>query len=298
MAQFFKYQHIERLGTDETEGLLIGNCFIFPKIDGTNSSVWLGDTGELCAGSRNRILSLDNDNAGFYAYIRSQQNIIDFLNMHPSFRLYGEWLVPHSLKTYEDKAWRNFYIFDVYDDVTNQYVHYDIYKDMFNEFGIDYIPAICEIRNPSEDTLYQLLEKNTFLIKDGQGTGEGIVIKRYDYVNKYGRTTWAKIVKNEFKALHSKHQTTIINNKITIEDKIVNKYITDALVEKEYSKIVNERGGWKPQYIPQLLNTVFYCLVKEDAWNFVKDFKNPTINFNTLQILTTQRIKSLMPKLF
>lgn len=39
--EFKKYQHVERFGTDETEGINIGKCYVFPKIDGTNSSVWL-----------------------------------------------------------------------------------------------------------------------------------------------------------------------------------------------------------------------------------------------------------------
>lgn len=62
---FRKYQHIERFGTSEVEQIEIGTCYVFPKIDGTNSSVWLND-GELCAGSRNRQLSLESDNAGFF----------------------------------------------------------------------------------------------------------------------------------------------------------------------------------------------------------------------------------------
>ena len=32
------YQHVERLGTTETNGNLDGTCTIFPKIDGTNAT--------------------------------------------------------------------------------------------------------------------------------------------------------------------------------------------------------------------------------------------------------------------
>lgn len=41
--EFRKYQHVERFGTVETENIQVGVCYIFPKIDGTNSSVWLGE---------------------------------------------------------------------------------------------------------------------------------------------------------------------------------------------------------------------------------------------------------------
>ena len=35
---------------------------------------------------------------------------------NPGCRFFGEWLVPHSLKTYREDAWRDFYIFDVMKD--------------------------------------------------------------------------------------------------------------------------------------------------------------------------------------
>ena len=35
--QYKSYQHIEKLGRDEVEGILKGKCYIQPKIDGTNS---------------------------------------------------------------------------------------------------------------------------------------------------------------------------------------------------------------------------------------------------------------------
>ena len=42
------------------------------------------------------------------------------------------------------------------------------------------------------------------------------------------------------------------------------KYIvTKSLIEKEKAKIENENyGDWSSKFIPRLINTVFYCLVK------------------------------------
>ena len=56
--QFNEYQHIERFGMPEVEFIEQGKCYIFPKIDGTNASVWMGDDGEIHAGSRHRELTL------------------------------------------------------------------------------------------------------------------------------------------------------------------------------------------------------------------------------------------------
>ena len=50
---FVKYQHVERFGNLEVQNIELGQCYIFPKIDGTNASVWLED-GDVKAGSRTR----------------------------------------------------------------------------------------------------------------------------------------------------------------------------------------------------------------------------------------------------
>jgi len=292
---FIKYQHVERFGTDEVDGIELGTCHVFPKIDGTNGSVWLDENGQVCAGSRNRELSLDKDNAGFLDAIIKNPAVIGYLLKHPDHRIYGEWLVPHSLKTYRDDAWRKFYVFDVCvdsgDDV--EYLPYSVYVPLLEEFAIDYIPLLAEVRNGSYDQFIGLLEKNQFLIKDGQGAGEGIVIKNYSYKNKYGRVTWAKIVRSEFREIHSKTMgAPIVQGEKMVEQEIVDRFCTTALIDKEYAKIVNEVGSWSSKMIPRLLNTVFYSLIQEDGWNIVKEFKMPKINYKTLNHLVIEKIKT------
>ena len=75
---FKKYQHLEKLGREEVEGINIGECYIFPKLDGTNASLWY-ENGTLYCGSRNRILTIDNDNAGFCNYIYNHVLILILL---------------------------------------------------------------------------------------------------------------------------------------------------------------------------------------------------------------------------
>ena len=297
---FVKYQHIERFGTAEVEGIEIGRCYIFPKIDGTNASVWLSEDKLICAGSRNRELTADKDNAGFYNKIIHDTRIQTFLADNPGIRLYGEWLVPHSLKTYRDNAWRNFYIFDVcYEDGDSiSYIPYDEYAPVLKSYGLDYIPPIKIIENPTLDKLLPCLEQNNFLIKDGQGAGEGIVIKNYGYRNKYGRQTWAKIVTSEFKEKHVKEMGAPVQHNNLVEEDIVNKFVTKAFVEKEYAKIVNENDGWSSRMIPQLLGRVYHELICEEMWNILKDFKSPVVNFKALNTLTIARIKAIKPELF
>ncbi|MEI6297833.1 MAG: RNA ligase family protein, partial [bacterium] len=270
--EFIKYQHVERFGTVETNGIDNGMCYVFPKIDGTNAQLWWCNV--LCAGSRNRQLELDNDNQGFMEWAASQENIYAFFRAYPHLRLFGEWLVPHTLNTYQKTAWRKFYVFDVM--LGEYYMSYDVYKPMLDEFDIEYIPPICRVENPGYDRLVAQLEKNGYLIEDGQGTGEGVVIKNYEYRNKFGRQTWAKIVKNEFKAAHAKVKVTELSEIKIIEQAIVDKYVTQSLCEKEHAKINNETG-WSSKNILQLLNVVYYCLITEESWNFIKEHKRPVI---------------------
>ena len=305
--QFRRYQHVEKYNTQSTRGLEIGSLYVFPKIDGTNSSIWL-DGGEVQAGSRSRHLgeTKERDNAGFCKWARSQDLIKQLLTDFPNLRLYGEWLVPHSLMTYREDAWKKFYVFDVVreqGDGTGEndfsYLPYDEYKVLCDDYGIDYIPPIAIIKNPTEESVFRCLEKNGFLVKDGEGAGEGVVGKNYEFVNKYGRVVWGKIVTNEFKEKHAKTMGApeVIVNRL-VEEKIGADYVTCALVEKEYAKIINEVGEWEKKLIPRLLSTVFYSLVSEEMWNIIKEFKNPTIDYRVLQQVVIMRVKAIKPELF
>lgn len=296
--EFRKYIHLERFGATEVESIEVGTCYIFPKIDGTNASVWLGEDGLVHAGSRNRELSLEKDNAGFYDYAIQNGEILAFTASHPNLTLYGEWLVPHSLKTYRESAWRKFYVFDVLDE-ERRFLSYEEYKPILDEFEIDYIPPIKIIKNGSyEDFVFQMNQNNNFLIEDGKGMGEGVVVKNYNYTNKYGRTCWAKIVTSEFKEKHTKAMGAPETEFKMVESDIVDKFVTKALCEKVKAKIENETGDWKSAYIPRLLNTVYYDLIREDSWEILKDFNKPTINFKTLQHFTNCKIKEHLPKVF
>ena len=297
---FRQYQHIERFGKDEVDGIEVGTTYVFPKIDGTNSSVWLNDDGELRAGSHTRELTFDNDNAGFYAAISKDERIIKYLWAHPTHRLFGEWLVPHSLKTYRQDAWRRFYIFDVTIDREDglEYLPYTTYQPLVEEFGLDYIMPIRILKNGDYDAFVKCLDENVFLIQDGKGVGEGIVIKNYDFYNKYGRQTWAKIVTSEFKEVHYKAMGCPETEIKMVEQEITDQYLTHAFVDKEYEKINNKYGGFTSKNIPELLNTVYHELVCEEMWNIIKDKKNPKVDFKILQRMIIAKVKQIKPDIF
>jgi hypothetical protein len=295
--QYKKYQHIERLDHQNVRGILDGRCFLFPKIDGTNGSVWLGDDGQIHAGSRNRDLTEEQDNGNFYKSIKDDEKIKMFFVDHPEMRLYGEWLIPHSLKTYREDAWRKFYVFDV--EYADELLNYAFYSELLDKYSIEYIRPIVEVILPEKENLLKYLESNTFLIKDGEGAGEGIVIKNYEYRNKDGKQIWAKIVRNEFKEKNRKefgHNEGKASE--SVEKKIAEKYCTESLIDKEYAKINLEKGGWDSKYIPMLLGKVFNSIVSDTIWEILKEYKFPTVDFKELQRYINYNIKKIKPEVF
>ena len=282
---FKEYTHVEKFGNVEVEGIELGKVYVFPKLDGTNSSLWLRETPDphfLAAGSRTRELSLDHDNAGFFAAHYLHQDYHRLFIQIPRIRLFGEWLVTHTFKGYRPDAWRKFYVFDVYNDETEQYLSYDVYKRILDTYGINYIPPLASIKNASYENFIKILDRNFFLCPDGGEPGEGIVIKNYDFQNKFGRQCFAKIIRNEFKDLHNKTMgSPEINMGIMNEERILDKCLTRALVEKTINKIINDKlgteEGWSSRDIPQLFGRVYYDIIKEELFDALKE-----INFGTI----------------
>lgn len=298
--EYKAYQHIEKFGREECEGIDKGKVYIQPKIDGTNSCVWIKD-GIIHAGSRKRELNQHDDNAGFYNTIIKDNSIQEYLLDHKNQILYGEWLVPHTIKYYNDDAWKKFYIFDVfeYDEIANtgNYVPYDLYSKELDKYNIKYIPCLAIIDNPTLDDFKQQLELNKYLLCNKSNIGEGIVIKNYDYHNKYGRQTWAKIVAEEFfnnkKDLRSKNHDLKINNDFEI--KITNEYITDSIIYKEYAKVIDEyKNANQNEKIGRVLSNVYNSFIDEDLLTVVRKNKNCSINFNYLKKCSNNRVKEVL----
>jgi hypothetical protein len=223
--------------------------------------------------------------------------------------------VPHTLKTYREDAWRKFYVFDVYDAHQRRYLHYEEYCPVIRHAGLEVIEPLCKIANPTKEQLLQLVEANTYLIADGAGAGEGIVLKNYAWKNRFGRQPWAKIVRNEFKEENARaFGVPEKSGKFQVEAEIAERFVTGTLVQKELAKIVSNitfnEPKWmsttdgiviennRPKVIPRLLQTVFYCVVKEELWDALKKYKDPTIDFRKLRQHCILQTKKHAPELF
>ena len=303
--EFHKYQHIMKLGTDEVDGILNGTVDLFYKIDGTNSQVFLKDDETLGFGSRNREITPNDDNAGFAKAMTEDKELytelLSFLRAHPSYTIYGEWLVPHTLKSYTQDSWKKFYVFDVLDEDTGEYLPYREYSRILGDLKhLHLIPLMCELEDPTPEQIQEKLQQTgAFLC--ATGLGEGIVIKNYSFVNKYGRRTWAKVLTEDF--LGKKKSLRSTNKEIkdgTIEHaterSIINRYLTDEHIAKEYSKVCEKYGEavMDPRHTFELLNRVFLEFWS-DNWEIVLNKMHlPTINFKALKSLCDERTKEVV----
>jgi len=283
-VNFMKYIHLERIGSSEVEGILDGKCHIFPKIDGANASAYLNN-GIVCCGSRNHELG-EEGLQGFAEYIHGHEGIKDYLTKYPNRRLYGEWLVPHTLRTYHETSWRKFYVFDVWED--GKFLRHEEYFEELYPFKIYAIPHVAILDYPSITELEMCRDANVWLMQEGE-IGEGIVIKNYDFMNRYGRITWAKMVIKQ-----PKIEKTPKERNDELEANIVDEHLTDEIVLKVLAKIENQNGGWSTSLMPQLLGIVWYDFVQEEIWDIVKKHKMPTLNFKLLQKCVNTKIKRVL----
>ena len=167
------------------------------------------------------------------------------------------------------------------------------------EFDLPYIPNLAVIEDPTEEQLIEVMKNNHYLVPEDK-IGEGIVIKNYDYKNKYGRTIWAKIVAEEF--FDTKAKLRMKNHDLkeaNWEKKIANIYITEPVVRKEFAKILNEyTDASRQEIIGRVLNAVYNNFIDEDLITAVKVNKNLVLNFNGLKAESNNIVKTTIPELF
>jgi len=186
----------------------------------------------------------------------------------------------------------------VYNDEAQGYLDYTTYQPLVEEVQLDYIPPLARVKNGSYDHFIHVLGNNNLFIQDGKGTGEGIVLKNYQYYNKFGNQTWAKIITSEFKEKHHKTMGCPETEKTMVEERIASEYVTQALVDKTHAKIVAD-GGWSSRSIPRLLETVYHDVVTEELWTILKKNKEyKIINFPVLKHFVFKQVKLSRPDLF
>jgi hypothetical protein len=282
---FKRYPKIHRLGKDETDGILFGRVHVEEKIDGANAQIWF-DGEHIKVGSRNNTLTKGVDIHeevgtfnGLIDYVKNHQGIRNLLKYHPNYRLYGEWLVRHTVQ-YKETNYKQFYLFDVSvwwkgsekmlpkEDVINLALQFNI--KIPNYHGV--------FDNPTEEVLMELVGKSEL-----GDRGEGIVLRNFDFINKFGDLEYAKIVSESFKednavtfGGNNKHSETYF------EMWVVNKYMTLPRIEKIMNKLQPQIDKKLDlEHIPRVCNSAYHDMITEEIWEIQKKVEH--LNFRHLQ---------------
>ena len=213
------------------------------KLDGSNGQILFdAETGTLKAFSRRNELNQNNTLQGFYDFVQALDASIVSAALTSRYILFGEWVVKHTIRYPEDKM-KQFYVFDVYDTETEQYMPWDFTKQIAEFIGLKTVPWFYDGPFISWEHIYSFVGKTEM---GGEPTGEGIVIKSQDRLdNKSSRTpAYVKIVAKEFSEVHqSKPQKEIDPEKLAkkqADEALAATIVTERRVEKAIQKFVED----------------------------------------------------------
>lgn len=307
---FKKYKHVVKLNNVEVEGLLDGTITYSPKLDGTNASLrWDTENNCISAFSRTRQLNAEDDNAGFYQWANSDDIEAKFLRSfcshNPHLILFGEWLgqgkfVGH-IKDYNQDALGKLWLFDMYDTQKDCYLPEGEWRQAINimwtgdtEFSDHfpwYVPYFT-MENPTVEKVKEAAEKNYFLLDNANHPGEGLVLRRTDFRNQWGKYEIGKLVLDEYKQNKSKSKKV---PKEGIEKEIVDTYITDAECSKAIAKIELTFGekfnSSKGKHVGLYINLVWNDAVLDEMRTICKKWHLPKIDFKEMKKLSDEKAR-------
>lgn len=281
-----KYLDIERCKESYTSTFEVGEPIVIQtKIDGSNASIaYDSKTNSLVAFSRRQTLNEMNTLNGFWNYVQSL-DIKTFAEvLGDRYIVFGEWLFPHSVK-YPEDMYKKFYMFDVWDRETEQYLTQEDSLAIFDRLK-NYIPNYVHTlyNGPFiswEHTLAFLKEN----IYGETPCMEGIVIKRQNKLwSKSSRLPYyVKIVNEKFSEVHSSKPKTIDPEKLAAreaEQAAVAEVVTKRRIIKQIEKFIEDQiipsdwGGESMKQISKLLpKAVWNDIIKEEP-EIVQQYEN------------------------
>ena len=241
-----KYIDIERVKESYASTFEVGEPIVIQvKIDGSNASIaYDSKTNSLVAFSRRQTLNEMNTLNGFWNYVQSLDVKAFAEVLGDRYIIFGEWLVPHSVK-YPEDMYKKFYMFDVWDRETEQYLTQEDSLAIFDRLK-NYIPNYVHTlyNGPFiswEHTLAFLKEN----IYGETPCMEGIVIKRQNKLwSKSSRLPYyVKIVNEKFSEVHSSKPKTIDPEKLAAreaEQAAVAEVVTKRRITKGLEKLIED----------------------------------------------------------
>lgn len=271
MKELKKYTDIIRYGRSDTEDVLkVGDYItITEKIDGANSS-FRKDEGNplgITMYSRNTILDESNTLRGFYNWcLEKIKPIKEKLNNN--YIYYGEWLCQHKC-VYKKEMYKNFYLFSIWNVEKGKYESDKIVKLEAERLGLTTVPYFYEGKFISFEHLQQFIGKSQ--LTEVPDTGEGIVVKNVNYINKYGKQCFVKLVTEKFAEI-KKQRPPKNPQKRELAIKL-ETVLTEARVEKILYKLIDENIFKKEDYYIANMGAILKITVPKILEDVMKEEK-------------------------
>ena len=282
------YPKILQLHNEACEWMLNWQVFVQSKLDWANLSIRM-DEWWISIGSRTQIVY---SNWTLHKKFNNVQNvilnhwwIIALLKDNPNYRLYWEFLVKHTI-SYPDYAYNKFYMFDIYDHNAEAWIDPLHVMEIAIRYSIDYpTPISIGYQHFTLQRLNELMMES----KDFWVMWEWIVIKPWDFTNKFGDRQYGKLVKPEFKEENSIVFGNV--NKTSPEDEFSSRYITEARVLKMVNKVEqNEDRNIKIEDTPRIIWMTYHDAFEEELRWFAK---KRLIDFRQLESKCSKRTRYL-----
>ena len=257
-----KYLDIERCKQKYAETFNVGEDIVIQeKIDGSNASIrYDEESGTLKAFSRRLELNADNTLNGFWDYVQTL-NLDTFKEILGSrYIVFGEWMgAKHAIK-YPENVYGKFWMFELWDTQTEQYLPYEETRSFYDKLiacgnednKFNFVPVFYIGKFESWEKTSELVGRTEV---GAEPTGEGIVIKRQNYLDsKSSRLPfYVKIVSEQFSEVHkSKKQKAIDPEAIAKKEanlalaativtpqrvqKMIYKFIEDGLLPQDWDE--------------------------------------------------------------
>lgn len=243
MVNHKKYHDIERFKANFIDGFRVGDHVVIQeKIDGANCAIrYDAETNTVVAQSRKNILDTSNTLRGFYEWARLLD--VDKVRkvLGDNLILFGEWLVPHSVKYPEDK-YNKAYFYDVYDIEKQEYHAQFSVQKTIGMLGLNYVPVFYDGEFTSMDDCLALVGKTEM----GGEFGEGIVIKNQTRLNDPNTRLpyYVKIVGEQFCETKGHKDVKPVDPdelaRIEANKALAATIVTEARVTKLLHKFVDE----------------------------------------------------------
>lgn len=239
MKEIKKYTDIIRYGKSGTQEVIKKGDIISitEKLDGANSSFIYDEDNDIKISCYSRKMQLSDENKlrGFYDWIVN--NIVPIKNqLNKNYRYIGEWLVPHKVK-YKEEYYKRFYLFSIWDEVKQRYLSDEIVIKEAKRLGLETVEYFYLDKFISYEHFLGFIGKSNKT--EIPNNGEGIVVKNWNYLDRYGKQVFVKLVSSQFAEIQKQKlpKNPNISNQ---SDELIKSVLTKPRVEKIIYKLIDE----------------------------------------------------------